>query len=288
MMTKPTKSFKFSGKIGPDDRLHQVTRAPSANAAPDEHYLAPQTISVTIVQPPNTGTIGVPQYSAPVNGGNPTGFNPATDCGGNFMSAKFQPNNNCYAYGCNITPNTFPQPGRKSGYLLTAADFQQPFPSLGELVAGYASRDGLVLAGRSMADLMQFKSSRQGTNPGSGTGPGAGPAAGPGVGAGFLNGHFVALMISPAGDADWPGDYHWARCDNSWGGCDSWSQKDGNDQVTNFDFAGNPITNPATANWTVNQGPLQDPKSSDNNEDQIVSYAFYCFMFVPTTGVNII
>lgn len=276
MTTKPAKSFRFSGVIAPDDRLHQATAAPTASAAPDEHYIAPQTIPVTIVQPPGKGTIGVPQYSPLVNGGLPAGFAPATDCGGNFMSARFQPNNNCYAYGCNITPNTFPQPGRQSGYLLTAADFQQPFAALGELVAGYATRDGLVFAGRSMAELMTFKSSRQGTNPG------------PGVKAGYLGGHFVALMISPAGDADWPGDYHWARCDNSSGSCNSWSQKDGSDQVTNFDFAGNPISDPATANWTVNQGPLSDSKSPDNNDDQIVSYAFYCYMFVPTSGVNII
>ncbi|MEZ4364339.1 MAG: hypothetical protein R3B48_29460 [Kofleriaceae bacterium] len=279
-MNKPAKSFKLSGRIAPHDHLHQVTTAPATGAAPDEHYIAPTTITVAIVQPLNHAPIGVPQYSPLVNGGNPTGFNPATDCDGNFMSAKFQPNNNCYAYGCNITPNTFPQPGRKSGYLLTLADFKQPFASLGELVAGYAARDGLILAGRTMAELLKFKSSRQGTNPG------------PGVGVGHLDGHFVALMISPAGDADWPGDYHWARCDNSWGGCDSWSQKDGNDQVTNFDFAGKPITDPATANWTVNQGPLVVPPSRaadpHKGQDQLVSYAFYCYMFVPTSGVNII
>lgn len=279
MTPKQPKPFKFSGMIAADDRRHQTTRASATNAAPDEHYLAPTTISVTIVQPPGTGTIGVPQYGTPVVGGSPSGFHPATDCSGNFMSAKFQPNNNCYAYGCNIASNTFPQPGRKSGYKLTAADFQQPLASIGELVAGYASRDGLVFAGRTMSELMKFKSSRQGTNPN------------PGLDAtllGALGGHFVALMISPAGDADWPGDYHWARCDNSSGGCDSWSQKDGGDQVTNFDFAGNPITDPATANWTVNQGPLADSKSPDNNYDQLVSYGFYCYMFVPDGAVNIL
>jgi hypothetical protein len=278
MKSKQAKSFKLSGMISPDDRLHQFTVAPAVGSAPDEHYIAPTTVSVTIVQPPGTGTIGVPQYSPLVNGGNPDGFSPATDCNGNFMSAKFQPNNNCYAYGCNITSNTFPQPGRQSGYLLTAADFKQPFGSLGELVAGYATRDGLIFVGRTAADLTKFRSSRQGTNPG--------PATDAGDGA--LDGHFVALMISPAGDADWPGDYHWARCDNSSGACNSWSQKDGNDQVTNFDFAGNPITDPATANWTVNQGPLADSSSPDNNQDQLVSYAFYGYLFVPTSGVNIL
>lgn len=275
MSTPTMKQFKFSGRIAPQDPLHQFTTSPAAGLPPDEHYLAPTTINVNIIVPPNIGTIGVPQYAPPVNGGIASGYNPAGDCEGNFMSSKFQPNNNCYAYGSNITTNTFPQPGKQSGYLLTLDDFKQPFDSLGELVSSYATKDGLVFVGSSMAELMQFKSSKQGTNPGSN------------LQAGFLGGHFVALMISPAGDANWPGDYHWARCDNSSGPCDSWSQKDGNDQVTNFDFAGNPITDPSTANWTVNQGPIPSG-SPDAGEDQIVDYVFYCFMFVPNTGVNII
>lgn len=269
------KQFKFSGRIAPQDPLHQFTTAQANGTPPEEHYLAPTTINVNITVPPNTGMIGVPQYSPTLNGGIPSGYDPAGDCQGNYMSYKFQPNNNCYAYGANITTNTFPQPGRQSGYLLTGADFTQSFDALGQLVSSYAEKDGLIFAGQSMAELMQFKSSHQGTNPGGG------------MQAGFLDGHFVALMISPAGDANWPGDYHWARCDNSAGGCDSWSQKDGNDQVTNFDFAGNPITDPATANWTVNQGPIPTG-SPDAGEDQVVEYAFYCYMFVPNTGVNII
>lgn len=274
-MPTPGKTFRFSGRIAPEDPLHQVTTTSVPGGTPDEHYLAPTTIKVTIVVPPNTGTIGVPQYAPTVNGGVANGYDPAGDCQGGFMSYKFQPNNNCYAYGSNITPNTFPQPGRQSGYLLTAADFNSPFDSLGELVSSYAAKDGLVFAGTSMAQLLQFKSSRLGTNP-----EGA-PQQG------NLDGHFVALMISPAGDANWPGDYHWARCDNSSGRCDSWSQKDGNDQVTNFDFAGNPITDPSTANWTVNQGPVGQGLPNAG-QDQIVDYAFYCFMFVPGTGVNIV
>jgi len=80
--------------------------------------------------------------------------------------------------------------------------------------------------------------------------------------------------------ANWPGDYHWARCDDTaaW----IWSQKDGGDQVTNFDFAGESITDPSTANWRVNQGPL-----SDGNEYR-VSYDFAYYMYVPNTGVTII
>lgn len=264
-MSTPRKQFKFSGRIAPQDPFHQFTTAATPGAVPDEHYLAPTTVNVNIVVPPGTGIIGVPQYGPTVNGGAAAGYDPAGDCQGNYMSYKFQPNNNCYAYGSNITPNTFPQPGRQSGYLLTAADFEQSFDTLGQLVASYAQKDGLIYVGQSMDELTQFKSSRQDAG---------------------LNGHFVALMVSPAGDANWPGDYHWARCDNSSGPCDSWSQKDGNDQVTNFDFAGNPITDPATANWSVNQGPVES--GPEAGQDQVVDYGFYCYMFVPGSGVNII
>lgn len=101
-----------------------------------------------------------------------------------------------------------------------------------------------------------------------------------------LVGHFVSLLISPTDTTlGWIGDYHWARCDDNVNYA-SWSQKDGNDQVTNFDFAGSPITDPSQANWTVNQGPAADPcRPAD---DVVVSYDFYCFMFVPSTGVNIL
>lgn len=274
-MNTPARQFKFSGRIAPQDVFHQPTVTAPGAAAPDEHYLAPTTVNVTITTPGPTHVIGVPQYSPTVVGNPAGGYNPAEDCNGNFMSAKFQPNNNCYAYGSNITPNTFPQPGRASGSLLTAADMTGTVASVGATVSGYAVNDGLKYVGTTMTDLMKFKSVHQGTTP-----PGL-------LSAGNLGGHFVALMISPAGDANWPGDYHWARCDNSSGGCDSWSQKDGNDQVTNFDFAGNPITDPSTANWTVNQGPVSTGSPSAGS-DQLVSYAFYCYMFVPSSGVNII
>lgn len=270
-MATYTRQFKLSGMIAPQDQFHQVVTGAALAAAPDVHYIAPTLVQVAIVYP-QQHTIGVPQYAPTVVGEASGRYNPAGDCQGYFMSSKFQPNNNCYAYGCNITPNTFPQPGRCSGYQLTAADFKKPFADLGALVSGYAVKDGLQMAGTDVQQLMKFKSAKQGTNPGSG------------VGAGYLGGHFVALMISPAGDANWPGDYHWARCDNSSGGCDQWSQKDGSDQVTNFDFAGNPISNPMTANWTVNQGPV----SSTDSSELVAEYDFYCFMFVPEQGVNII
>lgn len=257
------KQFKFSGRIAPQDPYHQITVAATAGAPPDEHYIAPTTIVVGILVPPLTPPIGVPQYGPTVSGGSVGGYNPSGDCGGAFTSSQFQPNNNCYAYGSNIATNTFPQPGRRSGYLLTSQNFGLPFDDLGSLVAQYAGYDGLVFVGTTMAQVIQFQQSKP---------------------SGQLGGHFVALMVSPAGDANWPGDYHWARCDDSTGSCVSWSQKDGNDQMTNFDFAGNPITDPSQANWAVNQGPV----SSSNTNDQIVDYGFYCFMFVPDTGVNII
>lgn len=272
-MSAEPHPFRFSGRIAPQNRYHQEIQPASPGAPPDEHYIAPRTVKIKINEPPHLGTIGVAQYSATVDGGVAARYNPAGDCDGNFMSYKFQPNNNCYAYGTNITPNTFPQPGRQSGYLLTSDDFKKSFEAIGEQVSGYAVKDGLVFVGRSKAELETYKAKCE--------------KAGNGARVGGLGGHFVALMISPSGDANWPGDYHWARCDNSSGACDAWSQKDGGDQVTNFDFAGNPITDPSTANWTVNQGPVAKGEP-DAGKDQIVEYAFYCFMFVPSHGVKII
>ncbi|WP_170229179.1 asparaginase domain-containing protein [Polyangium fumosum] len=257
------RRFKFSGIAAPEDTRHRITFAALGGPAPDEHQIAPTTVNVTITSPPPTRVIGVPQYAKTVRGTS-NSYNPAGDCDGSFMSSRFQPNNNCYAYGCNIATNTFPQPGRASGNLLTLDTLD------GATVAAYATKDGLIEVGKDMASLFAFASSRKGTQ-------------------GALDGHFVALMISPPGDANWPGDYHWARCDDNVE-FRSWSQKDGNDQVTNFDFAGNPIRDPAKANWQVNQGPIQPDKTAPdyNPNDLIVEYAFYCYMFVPNTGVNIL
>lgn len=257
-MNSQTPRLRYSGKVSPQDPFHQITLAAPGAVAPDEHYLAPKTIQVTITNPPPTHLIGVPQYSPTVYGGT-TGYDPAGDCGGSFMSYKFQPNNNCYAYGCNIASNTFPQPGRAHGNLLTTATTNGP------TVESFAVQDGLIALGGTKQALAEFIKTRQASA------------------AGALDGHFVALMISPPGDGNWQGDYHWARCDDNVNFA-SWSQKDGNDQVTNFDFAGNPITDPAAANWTVNQGPV----SSQDTRDLIVDYTFFCYMFVPNSGVNIL
>jgi hypothetical protein len=250
------RQFKFSGRIAPQDPFHQITEAAPGAPAPDEHDIAPTTVSITITNPGPTRVIGVPQYAPTVFGAG-AGYDPPGDCNGAFMSCNFQPNNNCYAYGCDIASNTFPQPGRISGNLITAATLNGPS------IQQFAEQDGLTMVGTSVEDIRAFASAR---------------------GAEAVSGHYVALMISPAGDANWPGDYHWARCDDDVNYA-SWSQKDGNDQVTNFDFAGEPITDPATANWTVNQGPINPPSDTD---DLIVEYSFYCYMFVPSGAVNII
>ncbi len=280
----PKKQFKFSGMIAPHDQLHQPICTAKGAPAPTsaEHYIAPTIVQVTITHPTPpaySSVLYIPQYSPTVHGEIAI-YDPAGNCNGNFMSANFQANNNCYAYGCNITPNTFPQPGRAHGWDLWAFG-----PINGENVKGGAEADGLVYVGTTMSEVLKFKASRQGTTP-----PGL-------LGDGALGGHFVALMISPQGtDSNWPGDYHWARCDNSSGACNSWSQKDGNDQVTNFDFAGQPISDPSTANWTVNQGPVPAPSTdlspvappAQVQSDCVVNYNFYCFMFVPNTGVEIL
>lgn len=247
MKSKTPRTFKFSGRIEPGSLRH-ATKEEAADGA---------LIPPTYVQTP-WGS--VPQY-APTVYGAVDGFNPAGDCGGYYMSYQYQPNNNCYAYACCIAPNSFPQPGRASG----GTPFSQQFTA--QVVATNAQGDGLQMVGTTLDELKQHAAAR-----------------------GDANGHYVALMFSPpesniGGDpnANWPGDYHWARCDDP-AQFQSWSQKDGGDQVTNFDFAGYPITSPATANWTVNQGPIG---SGDNNE-YIAVYTFYCYMFVPPSGVNII
>lgn len=281
-----SRFFKLSGMIHPDDRLHQVELHDDESNAPNEHFIAPKIVVVKLHKPvvidgKTYTAITVPQYSDTVRGGKAAHYDPAGDCNGNFMSYKFQPNNNCYAYGTNIATNSFAQPGRKSGYLLTSED-QVTFEKFGEAVRSYAEKDGLIYVGTTKDELLQYKSDNFKSG---------------------MEGHFTALLISPRSeiladkDLEWPGDYHWVRCDNSSEGCDSWSQKDGNDQVTNFDFAGNLITDPATANWTVNQGPPSIiKKDKDGNEyiagskgaEFIVEYGFYCYMFVPDKGVDII
>lgn len=250
------RKFKFSGRIEPNSLLHSTMAE-----APDGALIPP---AYAPTQWPQNSP--VPQYAPTVNGVF-TGYNPPGDCDGYYMSNKFQPNNNCYAYATLICPNTFPQPGRNSP---GSIPFYQAFTA--EIVMKNAVLDGLQFVGTSLQDIQAHQAQKKS--------------------AGQITGHYVALMFSEpesniGGDpnANWPGDYHWARCDDNVN-FSSWSQKDGNDQVTNFDFAGQPITNPATANWRVNQGPIGGPQK--DNDEYVVSYDFYCYMFVPQNGVNII
>lgn len=227
---------KFSGMIAADDPFHAVASDAGSVIAP------------TYVEVP--GGKYVPQY-APTVIGTSLAYAPATDCDGYFMSYKFQANNNCYNYSCNVASNSFAQPGRMQGYFFAGA------PTGPDVVKG-AELDGLVYVGEGPADLA--------------------PQEGDGVA------HYVALLISaPDTSLGWPGDYHWVRCDDNVS-FSSWSQKDGGDQVTDFDFAGNVISDPSTANWTVNQGPLV----AGNPDDIVVSYDFFAYLFVPAQGVSIV
>ncbi|MBT6158217.1 MAG: hypothetical protein HOL01_20460 [Planctomycetaceae bacterium] len=235
-----TSRLKFSGRVHPESKFHQLR----AEAGPD-HVIPPTWVPI-----PGVGEVA--QYS-PTVFGKSIAYDPPNNCEGNFMSAKFQPNNNCYAYGTNIASNSFPQPGRINGYLL-------PSNFTGADVVKGATMDGLRVAGNTIDDIGEHAD------------------------AATSAGHYVGLMISaPDSSLDWPGDYHWCRCDVG-APYNSWSQKDGSDQVTNFDFAGNPIIYPSEANWTVNQGPTPQL----NKDDMVVSYIFYTYMFVPNQGVNII
>ncbi|HEX7843359.1 MAG TPA: hypothetical protein VF469_38065 [Kofleriaceae bacterium] len=181
------------------------------------------------------------------------------------MSFKYQSDNNCYAYACCIASNSFAQPGRHSRGSL---NLKEPGSFTEANIIKNAMLDGLLHIGGDMPD------------------PGKPPCPG----------HLVALLFSAAmfqigGDplANWYGDFHWVRCDDP-DHYAAWSQKDGGDQVTNFDFAGRPIADPRRANWTVNYGPIGLPDSAtstDQNEFKVV-YDFVCFMWVPHQGVHII
>lgn len=241
-MKEIQKRFKFSGVIHDDDVVHSCSLHAEQDKKISPHYVA------VPVGP------SVPQYS-PTIIGKSTEYNPSENCDGNFMSYKFQPNNNCYNYATNVATNSFAQPGRMTG---------KPLPSdggwTGQEVVNGAVSDGLEYVGKTRKALDDYAKS-----------------------AGL--GHFVALMISTSDPSvSWPGDYHWARLDDLKAGL--WSQKDGGDQVTNFDFAGNLIKNPSTANWTVNQGRMIQGDPSDI----VVSYDFFTYMFVPYggNGINII
>ena len=253
------RKYKLSGTFHEDDAMHSPSlHAKLALANDTNRVIAPAYVKVPVGD-------HVPQYSPTVFGGS-TEYNPAGNCNGNFMSYKFQVNNNCYNYSTNVATNSFAQPGRMTGKPLKKG-------WTGQDVVDGAVSDGLQYIGNS--DFTKEDAKKQ--------------VAG-------MDGHIVALMIStPDASVNWPGDYHWARLDDI--ETLQWSQKDGGDQVTNFDFAGNhivgpiftgtktpPIGGPSAANWTVNQGPM----ITGNDSDVVVSYEFFAYMFVPASGIKII
>lgn len=250
-MTKLIRTPKLKGVIDRHDPLH----GPEAAAT----GIAPSYVTV-----PDGSQ--VPQYSETVVGTS-TKYDPQGNCDGNFMSYKFQVNNNCYNYSTNVATNSFAQPGRMTGHEYTQPPTGGNSTQVGSVVYG-AVQDGLVDIGTEItaSDIETY-----------------------------TDGHFVALLISESDESvGWPGDYHWVRCDSIVLNADeiagspvyfsTWSQKDGSDQVTNFDFAGKKITDPATANWTVNQGPL----TTAETDDYVVTYKFHTYMFVPNDTITII
>ena len=258
------KEFKYSGLIADDDWLHKpmlqstYDRLMSVQNVEREKFLESIGEPNTIIAPTYVDVPGsrkVPQWSPTVTG-DVVGYSPSSDCGGNFTSSRFQPNNNCYNYACNVATNSFAQPGRKHGLFLA-----DNWSAKGQDVVQGAQLDGLSFLGDSTLKLSDLPNNVQD----------------------HRKGHVVALLMSAAINAvGWKGDYHWVRADDR--RCSSWSQKDGSDQVTDFDFAGRRITDPTLANWTVNQGPI----SKKDPRDLIVKYVFYAWMFVPAETTDII
>lgn len=234
--------FKFRGWTAPDDPWHQLV----ANPIQALGFYGPPPNVVCI---PSVGC--VPQYASTIFG-EWDGYNPASDCNGYFTAKKYQIHNNCYNYALDIASNSFAWPGRKHELLL------KPPLDPDQVVRG-ACRDGLILIGEA-AD--SFDNACE-------------------VAKKFDDGHIVAVLIaSPDETLGFPGDFHWVRCDD--GESSIWSQKDGPDQIATLDFAGQPIVDPQSANWTVNCGP------DETCRDLFISYEFRAWMFVPHGRVDII
>jgi hypothetical protein len=239
--------FKYSGRIEPGSERHSLKSEAKSGALIAPNYAYNEW----------TQKFDIPQY-APTVVGRAQGYDPGGDCQGNFMSFKYVVDNNCYAYACCIATNSYAQPGRASA---GSSDLRVPENFTPTTIRNNATLDGLLYVGADLPD----------------------PRKSPGPG------HLVALLLSAAvsrsgGDplANGDVDYHWVRCDDP-DHYASWSQKDGDGQVTNYDFAGQPIEDPRRANWTVNQGP------SDLDPTELsMSYEFVCFLWVPQQGVHII
>ena len=190
--------------------------------------------------------------------GENAGYDPAGDCCGYFTSSKYQVHNNCYNYALDIATNTMAQPGRMRGLSL-------PGDIDPDWVVCCAQQDGLILAGgpdTTLADLRRRMPDLRDGNEVT----------------------LVALLIATADDnVGFGGDFHFVRCDDF--ESSSWSQKDGPDQMTNFDFAGDPISDPSRATWTVNNGPFNTAKPG---ADYYIKYWLRAWMIVPGTGLPII
>jgi hypothetical protein len=254
---------RFSGFMPENDPLHYVLGSgdPGALIEGTGRILAPGYVEIYRGKK-------VPQWASTVES-EVKGFDPANDCDGYFMSSLFQPNNNCYNYACNIATNSFAIPGRRNNFELVP-DGQMV---TAERTIKAAIHDKLVFIGVTPMTLAEalvhenYLSAR----------------------ARFPVGHLVALLISGADSTiPWPGDFHWIRSDHLSG--ELWSQKDGPDQVTNFDFAGHRITDPSRANWRVNLGPQNS--NTDNPLGKVIEgrteYHFEAWMYVPFHEVSII
>jgi hypothetical protein len=238
--------FKLSGRIPEDDIAHQV-----AAVRPMGLAAWPNWIYI-----PGVGF--VPQYAPTVYGEN-DGYDPANDCDGNFASFKYQVHNNCYNYALDIATNSFAHPGRMHG-------LQMPGDIDADWVVICAQKDGLILVASGDIALDELHRKEPHLRDG-------------------REGHLVALLIAPADhSAGFGGDFHWVRCDDF--ESSDWSQKDGPDQMTTFDFAGDTIRDPSRANWTVNNGPLDTTKPGGS--DYYFTYRLRAWMFVPHTDIMVI
>lgn len=257
-----SRPFRYSGIIGNDDPWHVVLAVEESSGRSQDGVLdLPRSLEEagkpTVLVPPRYVHIGekrIPQW-APTVVSHVRGYKPAEDCDGDFMPYKFQPNNNCYNYACNIATNSFAQPGRLHGISImdgNKLDTSKVRPA--------AEKDGLIPLADSSLPVEQV-----------------------GKRVNNVSGHIVALLLSePDEPSGWRGDYHWVRCDTR--ECNTWSQKSGYDQVTNLDFTGRPIVDPANSKWQVNQGP-DNPGSATA---LLVEYSLEYWMFVPYGKVNII
>jgi hypothetical protein len=241
-------NHKYKGRIPPNDLTHQVSDRPIPVRAARRYPKSIRLVNGRYVL----------QYARTVRDDDgPIRFDPAGNCDGYFTSRRFQVHNNCYNYALNIATSTMAHPGRLHGieYGVHARI------NCRQVLEG-AQRDGLIYVGgreKTIADLQKYPRK---------------------------NGHFVALLIAPAAaNAPFRGDFHWVRCDNLKNSY--WSQKDGPDQITDFDFGGELIRDPVTANWRFNNG--SSDASAPGTPDYWATYKFIAYMFVPHGGaVNII